>query len=134
MEVPNHLSAEQTLLCRLLRDADKLDIYKIALDYYVNPDPQRRETVQVGIPDGGTVTPEICEYVLRREIVPYERIRTVADFKMIQIGWVFDLNFPHSFRCVKERGYIGDLKRQLPATPEILRAIEEVERYLDLRA
>ena len=131
VEVPIDLTTEATLLCRLLRDADKLDIYKIALDYYINPDPQRRETVQVGIPDGSAVTPEVCEQVMRREIIPYERIRTVADFKMIQLGWVFDLNFPHSFRCVKERGYIDNLKGQLPSTPQVLEAFDTVERYLE---
>jgi hypothetical protein len=134
VKVPIDLNTEATLLCRLLRDADKLDIYRIALDYYINPDPRRRETVQVGIPDGSTVTPEVCERVLRREIIPYEQIRTVADFKMIQLGWVFDLNFSHSFRCVKERGYIENLKRQLPLTRQVLEAFDEVELFLEERS
>lgn len=130
-EVPDTLSHEQAYLCRLLRDADKLDIYKITLDYYVNPDPTRHETVQVGIPDGTAVTPEVCEYVLMRKIVPYEKIKTVADFKMIQLGWVFDLNFIYSISCVKYRGYVDEIKKYLPMSALVSKAVRAVEQFLD---
>jgi hypothetical protein len=134
IEVPVYLTEEQTLLCRLLRDADKLDIYKIALDYYINPSTMRYETVQVGIPDGNIVSPEVCEYVLLGKIVPYEKIRTVADFKMIQLGWVFDLNFTYSLQCVKKRGYISEIRKFLPrSSSDVQRAIAAVEKYLEER-
>ena len=131
--VPDFLDDERKLFCRLLRDADKLDIYRIALDHYIKPDPRRRETVQVGIPDGETVSPEMCNRILNRETVPYEMIQTVTDFKMIQLGWVFDLNFHWSFKKVKERGYIGAIGKQLPQTPGVVQVIEMVERYIEKR-
>jgi hypothetical protein len=131
VRIPDGLTEEHELFSRLLRDADKLDIYRIALDYYVNPDPLRHETVQIGIPDGAAVTPEVCMHVLRGEIVPYEKIQTVTDFKMIQLGWVFDLNFPHSFRCVKERGYVDDIKKLLPSTSLVEKTVAAVVQYLD---
>jgi HD superfamily phosphohydrolase YqeK len=122
--LPEEINGDYRLLCKLLRDADKLDIYRIALDYYINPDPRRHE-------DGEKVTPEVVESVLRREFVPYEKIRSVTDFKMIQAGWVFDVNFPYSFKCLKQRGYISDIRRQLPVTPLIERAFSEIEKYLE---
>lgn len=128
--IPSVLENQAVVLCKLLRDADKLDIYKVALDHYINPDPRRSETVQVGIPEGTTVTPEVCDYVLQRKIVPYEMIKTVADFKMIQLGWVFDLNFPYSLKCVQDRGYIQAIKNVLPLTPEVLKTVTYVEAYL----
>jgi hypothetical protein len=131
--VPLDLDARQQMFCRLLRDADKLDIYRIALDHYLKPDPRRKETVQVGIPDGSSVSLEVYRRILTGKVVPYEMIKTVADFKMIQLGWVFDLNFSHSFKCVKERDYIGALKKQLPPVPEVLQVIRIVETYLEER-
>jgi len=129
--VPDHLSSDRAFLCRMLRDADKLDIYRIALDYYVNPDPQRKETIQVGIPDGIAVTRDVCDHILTGTVVPYEKIRTVTDFKMIQLGWVFDLNFRHSLSCVKERGYIEAICGHLPQSDEVTMVVESVCRYLD---
>jgi hypothetical protein len=129
--IPSGLTEDQTFVCRLLRDADKLDIYTIALDYYINPDPARHDTVQISMPEGETVTPEVCASVLSGQTIPYEDINTVADFKMIQLGWVFDLNFKYSIRCVKERGYIQDLQKFLPDTADVAKAIAAVEQYLE---
>jgi hypothetical protein len=129
--VPPGLSERQKLFCRLLRDADKLDIYKIVLDHYVHPDPRRSETVEVGIPEGVEVSPEVCALIMAGETVPFSLIRSINDFKMIQLGWVFDLNFPRSFKCVKERGYISSIRELLPQTPDVLQVVEKVERYLD---
>jgi putative nucleotidyltransferase with HDIG domain len=131
--VPPELNDAQSLLCRLLRDADKLDIYNIVLDYYIKPDPDRKETVQVGFADGDGVTPEVCDSIRTGKPVLYEQVRTLADFKMIQAGWIYDLNFPHSFRCVYQRGYLNRLRKELPGTPEVSRALDTVERYLSAR-
>lgn len=127
--IPQGLSEEGLLLCRLLRDADKLDIFKIALDYYIKPDPNRRETIQVGIPDGIMMTPVVLERVLRREIVPFELIKTLTDFKVIQLGWVYDLNFVWSLKCVLQRGYIDGLCSQLPADKQVKEIVQAVLDY-----
>ncbi|MBN1759960.1 MAG: HD domain-containing protein [Chitinispirillaceae bacterium] len=129
--VPEWINERQKLFCRLLRDADKLDIYKIVLDHYVNPDPGRSETVEVGIPEGVDVSPEVCALIMAGETVPFDLIRSINDFKLIQLGWVFDLNFPHSFKCVKHRGYISSIVRLLPDNPDVRRVAEKVENYLE---
>lgn len=133
ISISPELSEEGTLFCRLLRDADKLDIYKIALDYYIQPGEIRRQTLGGGLADGHSVTPGVCERVLERKIVPYEMIRTLYDFKMIQAGWVFDLNFTHSLRCVRERGYIDAIRKMLDPTPQVTAILNSIEQYIEER-
>ena len=129
--VPAGLDERHLKFCRLLRDADKLDIYRIVLDQYRRPDPQRAGTVEVGIPEGTGVSPGVCSLIMAGKPVPYTKIVSIADFKLIQLGWVFDLNFPCSFRCVRERGYIGAIGTLLPDTPEVRQVIDKVEKYLE---
>lgn len=131
--IPATLTPDITRYCQLIRDADKLDIYSIALDHYINPNPARSETVQVGIPDGETVSEEVCASVMRREFIEYSRIKTLADFKIIQLGWVFDLNFIHSIRCVKERGIVEKIEKVLPAVPPVREIVAFVTDYIDSR-
>jgi hypothetical protein len=131
MSLPQELAGDARVLGQLLRDADKLDIYGIVVDYYSNPPARRMETVQIGIPDGEDVSPEICADMLAHKNISYEKVASLADFKMIQIGWVFDLNFPHSYQCVKKRNYIGRIKQHLPLTPEVQRIVAHIEAYLD---
>lgn len=132
--LPETLSDKELLLCKLLRDADKLDIYRIALDHYINPDPKRKDTVQVSIPDGNRVTPEVLDGVRKRRIVSYGKIKTLTDFKMIQLGWVYDLNFPYSFTCVNKRAYLEDLEKHLPDHPEVNEAVRTAKEYTAIRA
>lgn len=132
--VPGGLDDEGLLLCRLLRDADKIDIYRVVVEYDATSDPARNEIVRLGIPEGVRVTPEVCARVLRREPVPYDMVSTIADFQLIQLGWVFDLNFSHSLRRVKERRYIAAIANRLPSTPEVRRVVEAVESHLEKMA
>lgn len=132
--VPAGLDDERLLFCRLLRDADKIDIYRVVVEHDAASDPARNEIVRLGIPEGASVTPEICARVLRRETVPYEMVSTLDDFRLIQLGWIFDLNFPHSFRRVRARGYVSSISKALPSTPEIRQVVEAVERHLDQMA
>lgn len=134
VSLPEKLTDTELLLCRLLRDADKLDIYRIVLDHYLNPQPQRRDTVQVSIPEGNTVSPEVLQGVRDRKFISYGKIKTVADFKMIQVGWVYDLNFPHSFACVQKRSYLDDLERQLPDIPAIHEVVAAAKAFCEMNA
>jgi hypothetical protein len=43
--------------------------------------------------------------------VKVESLKTLNDFKLLQMGWVYDINFPRTFQLIRERGYlkmIGD--------------------------
>lgn len=128
--VPDELAPEALLLCRLLRDADKLDIYKIALDHYIKPVPGVKETLQDGISGVPVVAPEICACIKEGRSVPYRKIRSMSDFKMIQAGWIFDLNFIYSFNCVHQRGYLTRLRKELPDSDLVQETLDLVERYL----
>jgi hypothetical protein len=128
--VPAGLSGCGDLLCRLLRDADKLDIYRITTGYFAKPDPNRKDTIQVGVADGAVISPMVIERLRKREVVPYNLITTVADFKLIQLGWIYDLNFSGSLARVAERGYAGRIASFLPDTPEVREIVQSVEGYI----
>lgn len=132
--VPENLPKEQDLLCRLIRDADKLDIYSIVASHYTNPHQARKEIIETGLPDLPTVSSEICASVSRGEIVDFSNIRCLNDFKLIQIGWVYDLNFTRSFQLIKQRGHFDLIKVQLPAIAEANQAIELAQKHLDSKA
>jgi hypothetical protein len=131
MNLPQELAGDGRVLGQLLRDADKLDIYKVVIEHYSNPLAQRNKTVQIGIAEGEDVSPEICAAILANKNVSYEKIASLADFKMIQLSWVYDLNFPYSYQCFKKRDYIGCFKQHLPMTPDVRRIVAHVEAYLD---
>ncbi len=132
--IPDNLTKDQDLLCRLIRDADKLDIYSIIASHYSNPSQARKEIIETGLPDLPTVSPQVCSAVASGSIVDFSMIRCINDFKLIQVGWVYDLNFPRSFQLIKERGHFEQIVAQLPNIPEVVHAIELARKYLDENA
>jgi hypothetical protein len=129
--IPDNLAKDQDLLCRLIRDADKLDIYSIVASHYSNPSQVRKEIFETGLPDLPTVTPQICSAVASGSTVDFSMIKCLNDFKLIQVGWVYDLNFTRSFQLLKERGHFEQITAQLPLIPEVIHAIELARRYLE---
>jgi hypothetical protein len=117
-------------VARLLRDADKLDIFRIMIDYYAAPRHRNNQAIEFGLPAGALVTPSIIEALHARKPVRYTDVRTQNDFRLIQIGWVYDLNFPHSFRRIAERCYLDAIRGQLPDLPEVERLYRQACQYV----
>jgi putative nucleotidyltransferase with HDIG domain len=131
--VPPGLTERERLFCGLIRDADKLDIYRITTNHYRTPDPRHKETIDIGIPDGAEVSEAVCRSVLEATAIDYAIIKTVSDFKLIQIGWVYDLYLRRSCELMRSRGYFDLIAAQLPQTPLVVQAVEKARHYLDQR-
>ncbi len=129
--LPDGLDEGTLLQARLIRDADKLDIWRIFIEYYDLPDAERSPTVGLELPDTPGCSPEVIACVNREEMLRHDMISTQNDFKLLQLSWVFDLNFPGSFRLVGERGYVDRLAAKLPDTEEVRRGVETVKEYVE---
>ena len=46
--------------------------------------------------------------------VGFDRLRTLNDLKLMQLGWVYDIHFSSTFRTLKDRGYLEQLAATLP--------------------
>jgi len=119
VSLPEEESPSCLFFTRLLRDADKLDIWKVVTDYYRRKDPARDRAIELGLPDTPGFSPEVGEALLQKEIVRADRLRNLNDFKLLQVGWVYGLNFPPAFERVRRRGYLDIIRRYLPTTEEI---------------
>ncbi|MDP8234896.1 MAG: HD domain-containing protein [Candidatus Erginobacter occultus] len=117
--LPDGESSRCLFFTRLLRDADKIDIFKVVTDYYGRKDPSRDRAIELGLPDTPGFSPEVYQALLRKEIVRADRLRNLNDFKLLQVGWVYGLNFSPAFERVRRRGYLDIIRRYLPRTEEI---------------
>ena len=128
--LPLKKSDRQLFFMKLLRDADKLDIWKVVTDYYHDNSGRRNTTIELGLPDTPTCSPSALNALHQGEIVLLKNLKTLNDFKLLQISWVFDLNFAPSFQALCDRGYISMIEAVLPATPEIAAAVKQAQAYV----
>jgi len=58
-------------------------------------------------------------------------LKTLNDFKLLQIGWVYDLNFVPSFQIVKKKKYLEKLEEALPQSKEIKEAVKLAHNHVN---
>jgi hypothetical protein len=115
---------------KLLRDADKLDIWKVVTDYYHDNSGCRNSTIELGLPDKPFCSDAALGALHQGKIVLLKDMQTLNDFKLLQISWVFDLNYAPSFQALFDRGYISMIEAVLPASPEISAAVKQAQAYV----
>ncbi len=120
---------DKILLLKLIRDADKLDIWRVFVCYYEGPDEDKPEAVALGLPDKPSYSAEILPLILKRKIISLSMLKTLNDFKLLQLSWIFDLNFAASFNLLLKGDYIGRIAATLPNTAEILDTVAHVQSY-----
>jgi hypothetical protein len=104
---------------RLLRDADKLDIWKVVTDYYSRKDGKRNTALELELPDNPGFSEEVARDLKNKNSVHMKNVRNLNDFKLLQAGWVFDINFKPSLEMAKQRRYLEKIREALPESTEI---------------
>jgi hypothetical protein len=134
--IPKKENGKSLFYIRLLRDADKLDIWRVFIDYYHTRDKQPNPVVEFGLPDDPSFSPKALSALSEERFVRFQDLRTLNDFKLLLLSWVFDLNFDYSIQMVKDRGYVEKIGAILPnshVTQKVLKHIHDyMERHLYL--
>ena len=123
------VDADKILFLKLIRDADKLDIWRVFLDFYESPDEEKPEAIGLGFEDVPAYAGEILSHIRNMEIISLSRLKTLNDFKLLQLSWIFDLNFTASFRLLIGRDYIRRIAATLPQTNEIIDTVALVNEF-----
>ncbi|MBI4687285.1 MAG: HD domain-containing protein [Nitrospirae bacterium] len=132
-QIPNLQESEKTFFLKLIRDADKLDIYRVFIEYYESPDEQRASATAFGLPDSPEYSKDVLSCVYKKQIPSYTGLKTLNDFRLMQLSWIYDLNFKATCRLLLDRGYINRIVSFLPQTEEIQNVITLVGEYIRQR-
>ncbi len=122
------------LVVRLVRDADKLDIWRVMAEHYESPAEDRSPAVVLNLPDAPECSEEAVANILAGRLVPLSALGTVNDLRLMQLSWVYDLNFRTSFGLLLERGHIDRISAFLPASEEIKNAVHRIREYAEKEA
>jgi len=63
--------------------------------------------------------------------VDIRNMENLNDFKLLQVGWVYDVNFVPTFRRLRQKGYLDVIRKVLPDSEVIREVFAAVGSYLD---
>jgi len=132
--LPTDLDGDCLLFSKLIRDADKLDVYYVVTQYYkqYRNDP-RNFMLELEFPDEPGYSAKVVEGVLQGRLIDYTPLRTLNDAKLIQLGWVYDVNFPATLKRIRQRRFLEKLLEFLPRTPDIEKVKDKIFEYVAAR-
>lgn len=129
--LPACLDSETLELAKLIRDADKLDILRVMIELYKGTIAGRTSFITHHLPDDGQVSLHLIEQIENRQLVDIRNVKTLNDMKLLQISWIFDLNFPVSLRLFKQRNFPASILSTMPQSSKLDRAAKAADDYLN---
>ena len=106
-KVESNLNQIELLHCNIIRDADKLDNFRVkeeealrnTLSSVYNPKTINLEDI----------SPKVYEEFIECKLVNFKNRKTQIDYWICGISFIFDLNFDVSLKYIKENNYIDIL-------------------------
>lgn len=104
LKIKDGLTEKENLFAKIIRDADKLDIYRLFL---------LDNVISMGTDSGFTDTTHFSKDVLNafynNTQIPKNDLKTMLDWFLNSIAFTYDMNFKKSFEILKERNYINQI-------------------------
>lgn len=128
-KIQDGLSEQELLFVKLIRDADKLDIYKVLLDYYSNRNAGTNHTLTWELPKGSVISPAVAKEILSGKLVSKTNVMSEIDVKIMQLSWVYDLNFRPSFEYLLRNRYLERIYNTLSKNDLVIEIYRKIKVY-----
>ena len=107
-DVPEGLAPLAEAAVHAVRDADKLDIFRVLEDQIATTDWRHNCEAFWNLPTRAAPNSAVVEAIRAGRPVDYQNIKTLADFVLIQVGWMRSgLRYATSRRLCAERGHLA---------------------------
>jgi len=103
----------------LIRDADKIDIFKVVLDAIDDGSIARMPELTFRLDLKGPLSPDTLACLRERKPVAYEQIRSLNDLVLLLLSWIYELTFEASRGIIEEEGVPDRIQSFLPNLPEV---------------
>ena len=118
--LPATLPPETLAVARIVRDSDKLDIFSVMIAHFSQESPLHPEVALNVKLHPTAYSPAVLAGLLKGETGDYRQIVWVNDFKLMVVGWLYDLNYRRACQILQDLGYLDTIFDSLPQDPPIL--------------
>jgi hypothetical protein len=129
--LPGNLSGKDLLQARLLRDADKLDIYKVLTDYYSDKSQPANHLLTWELPASPKISSGVVKEVLSGKLVTKEEVKTETDVKIMQLSWVYDINFKPTIELIFKNRYLEKIYNSLPKNDQVIEIYRKIKVFAE---
>lgn len=130
LKLPKLDNEQQTLFARLLRDADKLDIFETSYRFFKEKYGSQ-PLMTMDLINHVEISDKIIKSVLAGKTAAVEDMKTMNDYRLLLLSMAFDLNFKYTFRILSEKQYIQKIYETLPKRDQIIDAYRGIKLFVE---
>ena len=130
-ELPKKLDARESLLARMLRGADKLDILNVLSDYYTDRTQSPNHTLTWELPKATQVSPGVVKEVLGGRLVSNSEVKSEMDVKIMQLSWVYDINFKPTIEMIFQNRFLEKIYSSLPKNDTVIEIYRKIKVFAE---
>ncbi len=125
--------ARRLLFAKLLRDADKLDIYRVLSPFLTKEGVKKAPKFVLASGNTEQISPDFVVNFAEGKQADYNKIRTQGDRKLVRLMWVYDINFSWTLQKIVERGYVDTIIANLPQQEGLDVGIARLKAYVETK-
>lgn len=121
IRIPNGLDEKANLFCKIIRDADKIDIYRVRTIEYKNEFIEKPTNIVVDIFN-------------EKRAINTSLVKNKSDSLMVLFAFVYDMNFNESFEILHETNILQNFLDSIKISEQNQELFDEIkEKLINLR-
>lgn len=117
--LPADLKSPLAPYADLIRDADKIDIFKMVLDAIEDGSIARMPELTFHLDLKGPLSPDTLVCLRERKAIAYAQIRSLNDLVVLLLSWIYELTFPASLELIRAAKVPDRIQLLLPAGEDV---------------
>ena len=119
------------LFSQILRDADKLDIWEVAVSYLKRDGSFGLPSISFNLPKAQGVSEAVIKGILSGKPVSKKDLQSVNDFKIFLMAMVYDLNFKASFQILNQKQLITKIYDSMPKRDDVINVYRQIRLFIE---
>jgi putative nucleotidyltransferase with HDIG domain len=128
--IPDKIDKISNKYLKILRDADKLDLFFIITKGYSGKYLKKQWFEQINLPDTPCISKKIKISLKNKQTADYLQVKNNNDLNCLFLSWIYDINFKESFIMIKKMNITGKILRKLPEKEEYIKIVNEVNNFI----
>ena len=130
ISIPDNLNEQSVLFTNIVRDADKLDIFFMLNEAIVTNKIQNDKSTVWNL-DFKEANQVILDKILNNECASYSEVKSATDVCILQLGWIYDLNFYPTLQHIKDMKCIENINRIIPLNKKTIETLNHLKNYMN---
>ena len=131
LKIDDNLDGRSTLHSKIIRDADKLDNYRVKVDEPIEEIFAGKVNSKEEV-ENSKISDKVYETLKQEKCIDIHDRVYPLDYWLCVLAFTFDLNFKETFKVVKDNNYINRIMDRFTCTnPDSIVKLEEIRNILN---